>query len=297
MNFQDELIKMGQKAKAAGRQLAVTDTATKNACLEAIAKAILDNKEAILNANEKDLEAGVENNLTSALLDRLKLTEARMNGMVEGLRQVAALPDPVGSVDKTHQLENGLDIQKVRVPIGTIGIIYESRPNVTVDAAALCLKAGNTVILRGGKEAIHSNKALAEAIAEGCRQVGLHESIIQLIPWIDREVMNHFVKLNDYIDVIIPRGGEGLIRFVAQNATVPVIKHYKGVCHIYVDKGLNDLTMARDIIENAKCQRPGVCNAVETVLIHKDIASDAVPIIIEPLLAGRCGTTGRRELL
>ena len=210
------------------------------------------------------------------MIDRLTLNEQRIADMAKGLVMLSGLPDPIGKVDSEFIRPNGLAIEKVRVPIGVIGIIYESRPNVTVDAAGLCLKAGNTVILRGGKEAIHSNRKLAEIMVNSGVEAGLPEGFVQLLPWTEREAVNYLLRLDQYISLMIPRGGEGLIRFTVENSTIPVIKHYKGVCHVYVDKAA-DLQMAKDIIINAKCQRPGVCNAVETVLIHRDIADEFCP--------------------
>ncbi len=284
MDFHAELQNMGRRAKAAARKLAATSTAKKNDALRAIGAEIRTQQDSINQANCQDLDQGEKNGLSSTLLDRLRLTPKRTDEMVAGLQQVAALPDPAGKIDFTRTLPNGLELSKVRVPIGVIGIIYESRPNVTVDAAALCLKAGNAVILRGGKEAINSNRALAAAIAGGCRRAGLDEAAVQLIPWTDRAAVNVLLKLDNYLDLIIPRGGEGLIRFVAENSTIPVIKHYKGVCHVYVDKAADE-EMALAIVENAKCQRPGTCNAAETLLIHRDIAASFAPTIAARLSA------------
>ena len=216
------------------------------------------------------------------MIDRLTLTESRIEDMAKGLVMLAGLADPVGKVDANFIRPNGLSIEKTRVPIGVIGIIYESRPNVTVDAAGLCLKAGNAVILRGGKEAIHSNRKLAEIMRESGTEAGLPEDFVQLIQWTDREAVNYLLRLDSYINLIIPRGGEGLIRFTVENSTIPVIKHYKGVCHVYVDEAA-DIEMAKAIVINGKCQRPGVCNAVETLLIHKDIAEEFAPAIAEEL--------------
>ena len=277
---------MGRRAKAAARKLALMDAEAKNACLLAIAKALETRQASILQANEKDLASGAEKGLSEALIDRLRLTPERIAGIGAGLREVAELPDPVGKVESSKTLPNGLLLQKVRVPIGVIGIIYESRPNVTVDAGALCLKAGNPVILRGGSEAIHSNRALADAMREGGDWAGMPAGAVQLIPWTDREAVRVLLTMNDYLDLVIPRGGEALVRFVATTATVPVIKHYKGVCQIYVDKAA-DIDMALAIVENAKCQRPGVCNAAETLLIHRDIAEEFAPKV-----AARLGAAG-----
>jgi glutamate-5-semialdehyde dehydrogenase len=282
MNFKTELLNIGKRARAAGRTLAALTTVQKNAALKSIAAVLLEREPQVTAANAKDLEAGKNAGLSEAMLDRLTLNEKRFEGMEEGLQQVVQLNDPVGQMDMDRILYNGLDLRKIRVPIGVIGIIYESRPNVTIDSAALCLKAGNAVILRGGKEAIHSNRALAEVIAEGCERAGISRDAVQLIPWIDRSAINELLKLDEYVDCIIPRGGEGLIRFVTEHARMPVIKHYKGVCHLYFDKDA-DIEMALNICENAKVQRPGVCNALETILIHRDVAATFIPLLADRL--------------
>ncbi|MCM8537781.1 MAG: glutamate-5-semialdehyde dehydrogenase [Lentisphaeraceae bacterium] len=278
IDFKAETEKIGRKAQLAARRLAALSTLRKNKALEQMSEAILARKEEIVAANALDLDAGRENNLSAAMIDRLTLTDGRIEDMAKGLVMLAGLSDPVGKIDANFIRPNGLSIEKVRVPIGVIGIIYESRPNVTVDAAGLCLKAGNAVILRGGKEAIHSNRKLAEIMATSGVEAGLPEDFVQLIPWTDREAVNYLLKLDKYISLMIPRGGEGLIRFTVENSTIPVIKHYKGVCHVYVDKAA-DLEMAKNIIVNGKCQRPGVCNAVETIIIHKDVAPEFAEII------------------
>jgi glutamate-5-semialdehyde dehydrogenase len=262
---------IGAAAREAARLLATTSSAKKNEALLAMAEHLLAQGEAILAANALDLEAGRKNGLSEAMLDRLKLDAKRLTSMAEGIRTAAALPDPVGRVQKEWQKENGLTFRKVSVPIGVIGIIYESRPNVTSDAAVLCLKAGNAVILRGGSEAIHSNKAIASALQTGAALAGLPAASIQLIPVTDREAVRILCEMDAYLDCMIPRGGKGLIETVVKHARMPVIKHYDGICAVYVD-GEADLTMARDIIVNAKCQRPGVCNAAETLLLHRGIA-------------------------
>ena len=275
-DFQQELEALGQRARSAGRQLAQISAAHKNRGLETIAEKLIEQQAGILAANDADLEQGKVKGLSAALLDRLKLTPARILDMAKGLRALVGLPDPIGRVDSTWLRPNGLEIRRVRVPIGVIAIIYEARPNVTVDAAGLCMKAGNAVVLRGGTEAIRSNLILAEVMLAGLREADLPESAIQVVPWTDREVINQLLRLDKYIDLVIPRGGEGLIRTVVENSLIPVIKHYKGVCHIYVDQAA-DFAMALKIIENAKCQRPGVCNAVEKILIHKDVAANFAP--------------------
>ena len=278
IDFKAETEKLGRKAQLASRRLASLSTLRKNKALEQIAEAILNAKEEIVAANALDLDSGRENGLSAAMIDRLTLTDGRIEDMAKGLVMLAGLTDPVGKIDANFIRPNGLSIEKVRVPIGVIGIIYESRPNVTVDAAGLCLKAGNAVILRGGKEAIHSNRKLAEIMEKSGVEAGLPENFVQLVPWTDREAVNYLLKLDKYINLMIPRGGEGLIRFTVENSTIPVIKHYKGVCHVYVDKAA-DLEMAKNIIVNGKCQRPGVCNAVETILINKEIAVEFAEII------------------
>ncbi|MFA4945035.1 MAG: glutamate-5-semialdehyde dehydrogenase [Lentisphaeria bacterium] len=286
VDFKARLEEVGQAARAAARKLALLAPAQKNRCLEAIAELLLQRQATILAENAKDLEAGKGKKLSAAMLDRLKLTPARIEEMAKGLRTLTGLADPIGRVDSTWLRPNGLEIRKVRVPIGVIAIIYESRPNVTVDAAGLCLKAGNAVVLRGGSEAIHSNLALAAVMAEGLAATGLPAAAVQVIPWTDRAAVNALLRLDSYIDLVMPRGGESLIRAVVEHSTIPVIKHYKGVCHIYVDKAA-DQEMALAIIENAKCQRPGVCNAVEKVLVHRDILAE-----FAPKLAARLGGRG-----
>jgi glutamate-5-semialdehyde dehydrogenase len=263
---------IGSAAREAARLLATTSSAKKNEALLAMAEQLLAQSEAILAANAHDLEAGRKNGLSEAMLDRLKLDAKRLTSMAEGIRTAAALPDPVGRILKEWKKENGLTFRKISVPIGVIGIIYESRPNVTSDAAVLCLKAGNAVILRGGSEAIHSNKAIASALQAGATLAGLPAASIQLIPVTDREAVRILCEMDAYLDCMIPRGGKGLIETVVKHARMPVIKHYDGICAVYVD-GEADLTMARDIIVNAKCQRPGVCNAAETLLLHRGIAA------------------------
>jgi glutamate-5-semialdehyde dehydrogenase len=263
---------IGAAAREAARLLATTSSAKKNEALLAMAEQLHGQSESILAANTLDLEAGRKNGLSEAMLDRLKLDAKGLTSMAEGIRTAAALPDPVGRILKEWKKENGLTFRKISVPIGVIGIIYESRPNVTSDAAVLCLKAGNAVILRGGSEAIHSNKAIASALQAGASQAGLPPAAIQLIPVTDREAVRILCEMDAYLDCMIPRGGKGLIETVVKHARMPVIKHYDGICAVYVDAEA-DLAMARDIILNAKCQRPGVCNAAETLLLHRGIAA------------------------
>ena len=268
----DQLHSLGEAARSAARILAVTSAEAKNAALLAMAGKLLESSSAILQANALDLEAGKKNALSEAMLDRLRLDEKRLKAMATGIRTAASLPDPVNRVLKEWTKENGLSFQKISVPIGVIGIIYESRPNVTSDAAVLCLKAGNAVILRGGSEAIHSNKAIATSLQAGAAQEGLPAAAIQLVQDTDREAVRILCEMDQYLDCMIPRGGKGLIETVSRHARMPVIKHYDGICAVYVDQAA-DLSMARDIILNAKCQRPGVCNAAETLLLHRDIAA------------------------
>ncbi len=275
--MREELNAMGERALEASRHLAAMTSAQKNECLLKMAEEIEASEKAIIEANAKDLEAGKEKGLSDAMLDRLKLDHARIAGMADGLRQITSLEDPVGRKLSAIVRPNGLKIEKVSVPIGVIGIVFESRPNVTVDAAGLCFKAGNAVILRGGSEAINSNRVLAHCLNRAGVAAGLPDGAVQLVPWTDRAAVSIMLKMDQYIDLIIPRGGEGLIRAVVEQSTIPVIKHYKGVCHIYVDSECQDIDNAVAIIENAKCQRPGVCNAVETLLIHKDIADKFMP--------------------
>ena len=267
----------GLAAKVAARTLSVADTAQKNKALEAIAQALLDRQEEILSANARDLEAARESGMRQSLQDRLALDEKRIAGIVEGVRQVAALPDPIGQVTKMEKRPNGLIIGRRRVPLGVIGIIYEARPNVTVDAAALCLKSGNAVILRGGKEALHSNMALTAIMRDALNQSGLTMDCVSLVASTSRESATEMMNLTGYLDVLIPRGGAGLIRSVVENARVPVIQTGVGVCHIYVHEKA-DLQMAADILYNAKCSRPSVCNAAECVLVDRAVAEQFLPM-------------------
>lgn len=283
MDIKAAIITKAGLARKAAKKMALLSTDTKNKSLIAMADALVQRKEEILQANSKDMENGRLKGLTQSLLDRLQLTEKRICDMAEGLRQVAALPDPVGEVLKMWKRPNGLQIGQQRVPLGVIGIIYEARPNVTVDAAALCLKAGNTVLLRGGSEALHSNKAVVDVISKAGTENGLPEDCIQFIDITDREAVNVMLKLNGYLDVLIPRGGAGLIRTVVENATVPVIETGVGNCHVYVHEDA-DLEMAEKIIINAKIQRPAVCNAIETILVHKNLANKFLPQVSKTLL-------------
>lgn len=276
MNIHEEIAEMGRKGEAAARELAKLSSKKKNTILEAMASGIEAGADGIRAANRGDLEAGKAAGLSAAMLDRLELTPARIEGMAMGLRNVIALQDPVGGEISSWIRPNGLNIRKVRVPIGVIGIIFESRPNVAAEAAALCFKTANALILRGGKEAINSNRAIVDAMQNAGAGRGLPDDSIQLVQTTDRAAVRELVQLGEYMDLIVPRGGEGLISAVTEMAHVPVIKHYKGVCHTYVDSSA-DLEMAIGIAVNAKCQRPGVCNAMETLLVHADIADEFLP--------------------
>ena len=267
---------IGERARLASRSLAQAATAEKNLALKAIADRIEQCSGQILRENEADLQTGAQKGLSSALLERASLSPKRIKAMADSVRGVIDLKDPVGEVLKLWSRPNGLKISKVRVPIGVVGIIYESRPNVTTDAASLCLKAGNAVILRGGSESIRSNVVLASAVSDGCKDAGLPEFSVQLVPSTDRTAVSLMAQLDRYIQLIIPRGGRTLIEAVTASARMPVIKHYDGICAIYVDRAAN-IGMARDIVSNAKCQRPSVCNAVETLLVHKEIAPYFLP--------------------
>ena len=275
-----ELVKTkAAAAKKAAAKLAVTSTAVKNKALLAMAEALLAKQEEILAANALDMERAAAKGMKSSMLDRLKLTAARIEGMADGLRQVANLPDPVGNVLDGKTLANGLTITKVRVPLGVIGIIYEARPNVTADAAGLCLKSGNAVVLKGGSEAMESNKAVAGILSEAATAAGMPKGAIQFIDTSDRQAVQDLIHLNGLVDVVIPRGGAGLIKMVVMNATVPVIETGAGVCHTYVDASA-DVEMAVKIAYNAKVQRPSVCNAMETLLVHKAIADKFMPAML-----------------
>lgn len=276
MSINDYVIEIAKKASLASRKLSFIDTNTKNNALLAMADALENNKTSILAANAKDVENAKNSGTTSALIDRLSLDEKRITNMAEGLRSVAKLPDPIGEVINMWKRPNDLSIGKVRVPLGTIGIIYEARPNVTVDAAALCIKSGNSVVLRGGSEAINSNVQVYKTINDAAIKAGLPEGSIEFIDITEREAVNILMKLNKYIDVLIPRGGAGLINNVVNNSTVPVIQTGVGNCHIYVHSDA-DLKMAEDIIVNAKTQRPSVCNAMETLLVHRSVAKEFLP--------------------
>lgn len=277
LSLSEVLEQIGERAASASRILSQATTADKNEALLAIARRIEQEASTILAANEADLQAGARSGLSSAMLDRARLDPKRIQTIASSVREVVHLTDPVGDVLREWSRPNGLKISKKRVPIGVIGIIYESRPNVTSDAASLCLKAGNAVILRGGSEAIRSNMALAQAVSDGCKDAGLPEYAVQLVPSTDRAAVTLMAQLDRYIHLIIPRGGRSLIEAVTASARMPVIKHFDGICAAYVDRSA-DLQMAEKIVVNAKCQRPGVCNAVETLLVHQEIARRFLPL-------------------
>ena len=278
-----ELIVKGKLAKEAAYELGITATAKKNEALLNIADKLCERCDEILIENEKDVKVAREKGTKESLIDRLELSKGRVEAMAEGVRDIVKLDDPIGEVTSMKKMMNELKIGVQRVPLGVVGIIYESRPNVTADAAALCLKTGNAVLLRGGKEAINSNLKIVEIIKDAVKEVGLLEGTVQILEDTSRETASEFMKLNDYLDVLIPRGGAGLIKAVVQNATVPVIETGTGNCHIYVDAEC-DMQMAKNIIINAKTSRPGVCNAAESMLVHKDVAEKFLPIALKELM-------------
>jgi glutamate-5-semialdehyde dehydrogenase len=286
MNLTEQMTALAKQAKAASRELAKLTTTEKNSCLLAMAVALEKNSDALKQANALDMDAGAKMGLTSAMLDRLKLDDKRIADMAKGLREVAALNDPVGRILDERTRPNGLKLQKISTPIGVVVIIYESRPNVTADAASLCFKSGNATILRGGKEALNSNQIIARTMIDAGKKTLSHfpEHAIQVVPTTEREAIPALLSLTQYVDLCMPRGGEGLIRAVAECSKVPVIKHYKGVCHVFVDADA-DLKMAEEIAMNAKVQRPAVCNAMETLLVDKSIAENFLPKIAERLFA------------
>ncbi len=290
-NWQQILSNQGQTARKAARALAITPTTIKNNALLAMADALEHNSDEILQANNLDLQQGEKNGLTKALLERLSLNPARIKDMADGIREIAALPDPIGEVTGISKRPNGLEVGRVRTPIGVIGIIYESRPNVTADAAALCIKAGNAVILRGGEEALNSNRLIAATIADAAVKAGLAEGAIQLVDSEDREAAVYLMKMHDYLDVLIPRGGKGLKAAVMENATVPIIMTGMGNCHVYIDQ-YADLKKAAPIVMNAKVQRPSVCNAAEKLLVHEAVAEQFLPDMIKELRAAGVSVRG-----
>ncbi|MGA1529593.1 MAG: glutamate-5-semialdehyde dehydrogenase [Kiritimatiellia bacterium] len=282
MNLHEEITAMADRAVKASRALARLTSRKKNAMLEAMAEELDQRREAIKAANQLDMDAGRAAGLSAAMLDRLLLNDARIDAMIKGIHDIVVLQDPVGEQISQWTRPNGLEIVKVRVPIGVIAIIYESRPNVTCDSSVLCFKTSNAVIMRGGKEAIHSNAAIAAALQEGGAKKGMPADAIQLVATTDRDAIRELVQMTGKVDLAIPRGGEGLINAVTEHARVPVIKHYKGLCSVYVDSDA-DLEKALSITENAKCQRPGVCNAIETLLVHEKIAATFLPALVERL--------------
>jgi glutamate-5-semialdehyde dehydrogenase len=282
MTIAEQIRTIAVEARRASRAIAKLSSTAKNSLLLDMAAALIARSDQILEENAKDLAAAELKGIPSAMLDRLLLDESRIQAMADGLREVANLPDPVGEVTKMWKRPNGLMVGKMRIPLGVIGIIYEARPNVTADAAALCLKAGNAVILRGGSEAINSNLAISRVLRDTMEKSGIPTAALSVIPFVDREGVLEMLKQEESIDLIIPRGGEGLIRFVVEHSKIPVIKHYKGVCHVFLDASA-DFDVAERIIVNAKTQRPGVCNALETLLIHKDVAERFIPRIYETL--------------
>ena len=282
MDFWTEVKKMARKAREASRPLAQLSTGTKNKALLAMAEDLERNQGRLMEENQKDLAVGRKAHLSSSLIDRLRLTPSVIRGMAEGLREVARLPDPVGEIIRMWKRPNDLMVGRMRIPLGVIGIIYESRPNVTADASGLCLKSGNSVILRGGSEAFHSNQAIGQILRKVLVEMELPQEAIQIFPHTEREAIREMLQLESDIDLIIPRGGENLIRFVTRHSKIPVIKHYKGVCHIFVDETA-DLEMAARICLNAKVQRPGVCNAMETLLVHEEVAGRFLPKVARVL--------------
>ncbi len=286
-NLLEQIETIAKRARSASLSLTGASEEEKNQALEAIAQGLESNRKTLLQENKRDLNAAEDNGLSPAMVDRLKLDDTRIDAMAKGVRQLIDLPDPVGKVIESKTRPNGLEIRKTRVPIGVIGIIYESRPNVTIDCAGLCLKSGNASILRGGKEAEFSNRALASIISGALESSSLPDDAVQLIPTTKREALNHLLTMDDYIHCIIPRGGEGLIRFVSENSRIPVIKHYKGVCNLFID-ATAQLNMAQDIAVSAKCGRPGVCNAIENLVVEKSIASQFLPDCARALIEKGC---------
>jgi glutamate-5-semialdehyde dehydrogenase len=282
MSLEKQIARMAQTAKKSAQELALVSTVVKNEALRKMARALVKSQAYIIRENGKDIKTAVRRNYSKALIDRLVLNEKRIKAMADCLLETAKLKDPVGEVLKIFRRPNGLVIKKVRTPIGLIGIIYESRPNVTSDCIGLCLKSGNAAILKGGKEARYSNQAVFKVVRDALAKTSIPASVINLISSLDRKAVHILLSLDQYVDVIIPRGGEGLIRFVAENSTIPVVKHYKGVCHTFVSHKA-DLKMAHNICMNAKVQRPGVCNAMETMLVHKNVAKKFLPAMIRDL--------------
>ncbi len=287
----NEMRELARCAATVGRDLMTLSAETKNEALRAMAAGLERESAVIQEANAQDMEGARATGHSTALLDRLKLDEARISGMAEGLRQVAKLPDPVGQVAETWSRPNGLRVQRVRIPLGVVAMIYEARPNVTADAASLCLKSGNAVILRGGSEAIHSNKAVVEVLRAACHDVGIPRDAVQLVTKADHKLVDELLDLEAFIDLVIPRGGEGLIRRVVERSRIPVLRHERGVCHVYVDDEA-DLSMAQRIALNAKTERPSVCNALETLLVHESVADAFLPRVIKQLREHRVSVRG-----
>jgi glutamate-5-semialdehyde dehydrogenase len=283
-NIESYMNSVGQAARAASRQLVKASGKVKNNALNEIAAALKASQAVLIAENRKDLDAGEKNNLQPALLDRLALTPDRINAMAEGLIQIASLPDPVGEISDMCYQPSGIQVGKMRVPLGVIGIIYESRPNVTADAAALCLKSGNATILRGGSEAIHSNQAIAQCIQQGLQRAGLPKQAVQVIETTDRQAVSQLIRMNQYVDVIVPRGGKGLIQLISDEAKVPVIKHLDGICHVYIDAAA-DVDKAINVAFNSKTQRLGTCNTLETLLLHESVKDSILPKLAEKYLA------------
>lgn len=282
MDLHKTILHMAQQARKASYQLALVSTDEKNRALELMADGLVNEQAYLIKENAKDLKAAHAQGYAKALIDRLILDEKRIAAMAQSLRETVELKDPVGELLETITRPNGLVIKKIRVPLGVVGIIYESRPNVTSDCVGLCLKSGNVAILKGGKEAIHSNKAIFKVLKDALKKTSIPQNAINLIGSTDRAAVGHLLKLEEYVDVIVPRGGETLIRFVAENSKIPVVKHYKGVCHVYVSENA-DLNMAHKIVLNAKLQRPGVCNAMESLLVHKEVAMRFLPVMAHEL--------------
>jgi glutamate-5-semialdehyde dehydrogenase len=282
MKLEQTINELAKKAKIASTTLTALSTETKNSALATVADFLIMKKQHLQEENKKDLEAGAAKGLSVAMLDRLRLSDGVIDAMVKGLRELITLPDPVGSIENLAKRPNGIQVGRMRIPLGVIAMIYESRPNVTIDAAALCLKTGNAIILRGGSEAINSNIALAAILQQALNIHNIDGNAVQIIPVTDRLAINHLLTLEEDIDLVIPRGGEGLIRFVSQNSRIPVLKHYKGVCHLFVDKDA-DLEKTIPLVINSKTHRPGVCNAIEGLLIHRDVAEAFLPMIVQAL--------------
>ena len=284
MSIEQEMQTVARRARVASRTIATLSSNIKNELLRNMASGLEQAAQPLMTENKKDVEAGKSSGLSAAMVDRLVLDEERIKSMADGLREVADLPDPVGEISSMTKRPSGIEVGRMRIPLGVIGIIYESRPNVTADAAGLCLKSGNAVILRGGSEAFHSNSAIGAILQDELKKLNLPIEIVQVVATTDRNAVTELLKQEEDIDLIIPRGGEGLIRFVAEHSRIPVIKHYKGVCHTYVD-AIADFKMAEEICLNAKVQRPGVCNSMETLLVHKDAAATFIPQVAKALMA------------